>query len=424
MALDLGVFLAGGVNVYKVKVSSNDSEPNYLINKIISSDGSVTIAETNDGGVEQIDLTNVGFTSPLTTKGDILVYSSLDTRLGVGADGEVLTADSTQAEGVKWATVASSSIYTGDDTLTENRTLTYGGFSLTFDGGQLTNKGAGATSATTNLLLENSVGTDLFYMKDDGEFAIGNSASVFDDTDVAIGTSATSPNTLGVAIGKDSEAQQRAVAIGATATSSALQTVSVGYGATSPDQHTTAIGYNSVGSGVRSTLLGTSTTANYQGIAVGYNASAVGSGLGTNIALGYQADANNQYSIAIGYKATASANNAYIIASSATARTNSTANSMEVNFDEATSTFRIGQSVDSWYNGTGSFGFGTATPSANSAVEITTTSKASLKLTPMTAAQASAVTAENGQLLYVSTTDATFTSVGIWAYENGAWVKL
>jgi hypothetical protein len=42
-------------------------------------------------------------TSPLTTKGDIHTYSTMDTRLGVGADGQVLTSDSTQATGIKWA---------------------------------------------------------------------------------------------------------------------------------------------------------------------------------------------------------------------------------------------------------------------------------------------------------------------------------
>jgi len=41
--------------------------------------------------------------SPLTTKGDLMVYGTGNTRLPVGADGQVLTADSTQTLGVRWA---------------------------------------------------------------------------------------------------------------------------------------------------------------------------------------------------------------------------------------------------------------------------------------------------------------------------------
>lgn len=44
-----------------------------------------------------------GFADPTTTKGDLIVHGSSTTRLGVGTDGQVLTADSTQALGVKWA---------------------------------------------------------------------------------------------------------------------------------------------------------------------------------------------------------------------------------------------------------------------------------------------------------------------------------
>jgi hypothetical protein len=41
-------------------------------------------------------------TDPLTTKGDLLARSTSTTRLPVGADGQVLTVDSTQALGLKW----------------------------------------------------------------------------------------------------------------------------------------------------------------------------------------------------------------------------------------------------------------------------------------------------------------------------------
>lgn len=48
--------------------------------------------------------------SILTTKGDVLTHDGSTTvRLGVGSDGQVLTADSSETEGIKWVTPAASS---------------------------------------------------------------------------------------------------------------------------------------------------------------------------------------------------------------------------------------------------------------------------------------------------------------------------
>ena len=48
--------------------------------------------------------TAVGSSSPLTTKGDLYTYSTTNARLPVGTNNQVLTADSAQTLGVKWAT--------------------------------------------------------------------------------------------------------------------------------------------------------------------------------------------------------------------------------------------------------------------------------------------------------------------------------
>ena len=57
--------------------------------------------------------TNMDFTwvtptdqTPLTTKGDLFTFSTVDARLGVGTNGHILTADSTQTTGIKWAAAA------------------------------------------------------------------------------------------------------------------------------------------------------------------------------------------------------------------------------------------------------------------------------------------------------------------------------
>ena len=52
---------------------------------------------------QQIASSGGGTSSPLTTKGDVWGYSTTNARIPVGTDGQVLTADSAQTLGVKWA---------------------------------------------------------------------------------------------------------------------------------------------------------------------------------------------------------------------------------------------------------------------------------------------------------------------------------
>jgi hypothetical protein len=50
--------------------------------------------------------------TPLTTKGDLFTFTTEDARIGVGADGTVLTAASGEATGLQWAAPAGASALT------------------------------------------------------------------------------------------------------------------------------------------------------------------------------------------------------------------------------------------------------------------------------------------------------------------------
>jgi hypothetical protein len=103
---------------------------------------------TYDGTVIQILVPGSGGgTSPLTTKGDLYGFDTASNRIPVGADTQVLTADSSQTLGVKWA--ASPSGFANP--MTTQGDIIYGGSSGTAtrlaagtSGNVLQTNGAGA----------------------------------------------------------------------------------------------------------------------------------------------------------------------------------------------------------------------------------------------------------------------------------------
>jgi cyclophilin family peptidyl-prolyl cis-trans isomerase len=77
-----------------------------------------------------------------------------------------------------WQTPTSSNIYNSDGTLSGARVVTMASYGLTFTGGQTTIKGAGTTSATKALSVQNSAGTELMYMPNNGGLVVGPSLTL------------------------------------------------------------------------------------------------------------------------------------------------------------------------------------------------------------------------------------------------------
>lgn len=90
-----------------------DSSTATLTNKSIdASQLTSTVALINGGTGTAAGSANAAFNalSPLTTKGDLLSFSTVNARLPVGSDTQVLTADSAQTLGVKWSAAATGTV--------------------------------------------------------------------------------------------------------------------------------------------------------------------------------------------------------------------------------------------------------------------------------------------------------------------------
>lgn len=100
-------------------------------NAILSDAGDLSLTNPlaiSSGGTGQNSKTSAfDALAPTTTKGDVIVYNGTDNiRIGVGTDGQVLTADSTQVSGIKWAINAGGDV-TGPASSTDNALTRFDG---------------------------------------------------------------------------------------------------------------------------------------------------------------------------------------------------------------------------------------------------------------------------------------------------------
>jgi len=72
-----------------------------------------------NAGATALEWADGGSSSPLTTKGDIYTFSTVDTRLPAGTDDQLLSADSSTATGLKWVSKSTTETTTTTDATPE-----------------------------------------------------------------------------------------------------------------------------------------------------------------------------------------------------------------------------------------------------------------------------------------------------------------
>ena len=157
------------------------------------------VAIANGGTGQTTKVAAFDALSPLTTKGDLIVYDGTDNvRLPVGADGLVLQADSTQTTGLKWAATATNTLAVSNDTTTASNlyptfaAATTGSISTIYTGNaKLLYKPSTGELTSTTVVASNGIFVNNLTISTSYTVAAGTSGMSAGPITVASGTTVT-----------------------------------------------------------------------------------------------------------------------------------------------------------------------------------------------------------------------------------------
>jgi len=169
------------------------------VTNIIDDDTMATASNTTLATSESIKayVDATGGASPLTTKGDVYTYTTVDARLGVGTDGFVLSADSVEATGLKWIAAGAGDMLLGTpQTVTGAKTFggvgAVGKFILAGNTSGTTIVNAAAVAGTTTITLPGV--TDTLAVL--GTAQTFTAAQTFNDTTLILAGATSGTTTL------------------------------------------------------------------------------------------------------------------------------------------------------------------------------------------------------------------------------------
>ena len=380
---------------YPAEKSVNLDASNVLTTSTTGTASNVTgtVAISNGGTGQTSQTAAFDALSPITTKGDLIVGDGTDNiRLAVGTNDYVLTADSAEATGVKWAAAGGG----GSSTLViDNKTAAY--TVVAGDLGKIINCTSGTftislTSAATlgagfNVTIWNTstTSTDAITIDPDGTETLDGRTTIqiypgnFVElvctgsawqTNVKLVTKAIAANTA-TSTTPPLASGSLSIAIGQLSTASGTRSLAIGYGTVASSIGSTAIGYNSNQQGAQAVTglgamaLGGSYASGNDSFAAAItdNTASYGATGVNSISIGRLAKATAQETTAIGRASSATARNGIAIGYQATASgTGSIAIGSQYNISSASasgsSSIAIGDGCKSTQQFATSFGAG------------------------------------------------------------------